>query len=393
MTGIRFGIIADDFTGAMDTGAQFAGEGAPVRVSLDGQAAEEDAVVVLTTDSREINAQAAAERAAQAASALRGRRLFKKIDSTLRGHVGAETLAVLAACGADKAVLCSAVPGIGRVIRAGQLYINGQPLHETSFGADPGWPARSADVAERIGGGAQALGLDVVRGEVLAQAVWASPARLLAADAESEADLARLADLLRDPRLLACGALALGRAWRAVFGDAPAPARAPRLSHGPYLLACGSSNPAARVLAQDVARETGAVTLVVAPGRDLPVAAARNALKSRLPVLLQLQLSGAQPVAGGLANGPALMAETVRQVCAQALPAGLILMGGETARSTLHALEAGAVWVHGELAPGLAWGRLAGGLADRRWLVTQSGGLSAAASVHALTGCLLDFCE
>jgi uncharacterized protein YgbK (DUF1537 family) len=245
-------------------------------------------------------------------------------------------------------------------------------------------------------GAVASLGLDVVRGPALAEAVWASPARLLAADAEDETDLARLAELLRDPRLLACGALALGRAWRLAFGAGLPPARAPRLSHGPFVLACGSSNPAARHLAQGVARETGAVQLAVAPGRDLPLAAAHTALRSRQPVLLLLQ--PADPPANAasgvkLSAGPALMAEAVRQVCAQGSPAGLILMGGETARSTLHALEAGTVWVHGELAAGLAWGRIAGGLCDRRWLVTQSGGLSAAASVHALTNCLLDFCE
>lgn len=390
MTDLRFGIIADDFTGAMDTGAQFAGAGQPARVCLDGQAGADDPVVVLTTDSRELDAAAARTRAAAAAQALRGRRLFKKIDSTLRGHVGGECLAVLEASGAEKALLCPAVPAAGRVVRGGELWVNGQPLHQSALGADPGWPAQSSDVAGRIGQGAQPLGLDVVRSAGFAQAVWSSPARLLAPDAENEADLAIIAALLADPRLLPCGALALGRAWRSLFGDLPA-AAAPRLSRGPFLLACGSANPAARQMAQAVARQTGALLLGVSPASPPPAAAALHALKSRLPAALML--NAAPDGAAGMAGGPALLAETVRQVCAQIPPAGLLLMGGETARSTLQAVGAGTVWVSGQLAPGLAWGRISGGLCDGCWIVTQSGGLSAAAAADALLHCLLDFCE
>jgi uncharacterized protein YgbK (DUF1537 family) len=228
--------------------------------------------------------------------------------------------------------------------------------------------------------------------------VWNSPARLLAPDAEDESDLARLADLLTDARLLPCGALALARAWRLALGAAPAPAGPPRLSHhGPFVLACGSANPAARHLAQAVGQQTGAVQLAVTPGHELPVAAAQHALKSRLPVVLLLEPLPARAalaaVSGALRAGPDLMAEVVRQVCALHAPAGLLLMGGETARSALQAVAAGAVWVSGELAPGLAWGRLMGGLCDGRWLITQSGGLSAAASLTTLSSCLLDFCE
>ena len=395
MTNVRFGIIADDFTGAMDTGAQFAGAGQPVRVSLDGQVGADDLVVVLTTDSREIDLQTACARAAAAAQALHGRRLYKKIDSTLRGHVGGEALAVLAAVGAEKAVLCPAVPAAGRVVRGGELWVNGQPLHQTAFGADPGWPALTSDVAARIGSEACSLALDVVRGAGFAQAVWNSPARLLAPDAEHEGDLARIADLLRDARLLPCGALALARAWRLAVDAAPLPAPLPRLRRGPFVLACGSANPAARHLALAVSQQVGAVQLAVVPGRPLPIAAAQHALKSRLPVLLLLDIpsSAAEAAPAALHAWPALMAEAVRQVCTQIVPAGLLLMGGETARSSLQALAVSAVWVAGELAPGLAWGRLAGGLCDRRWIITQSGGLSAAASVPALTNCLLDFCE
>src|SRR5207237_883210 len=86
-------IVADDLTGACDTGALFAAR-APVPVSVWPRRAAADAVVrVVDTESRALSGPDAAERMATVAAGGRARPWFKKIDSTLRGPVGAEALA------------------------------------------------------------------------------------------------------------------------------------------------------------------------------------------------------------------------------------------------------------------------------------------------------------
>src|SRR5262245_12484195 len=103
-------IVADDLTGASDAGVQFARQGLETLVLIDprGLAADDGAVEVLAvdTDSRARPAAEAYRRAREAAEAI-GRagfnHLYKKVDSTLRGNVGAEIDAVMDVCGFELA--------------------------------------------------------------------------------------------------------------------------------------------------------------------------------------------------------------------------------------------------------------------------------------------------
>src|SRR5581483_782405 len=107
-------IIADDLTGACDTGTLFAG-GGPVPVAVWPRTGGEGDVRVIDTESRPLPAGEAARRVETAVAAgPRGARFFKKIDSTLRGHVGVEVEALLRATGAAGAVLTPAFPAQGR---------------------------------------------------------------------------------------------------------------------------------------------------------------------------------------------------------------------------------------------------------------------------------------
>ena len=114
---VRLGVIADDLTGANDTGVQFARQGARTIVPLDwhdlaslGRHAD---VLVLCTNSRGLPPGAAAQRAKLAAQALRKARvaaIYKKIDSTFRGNVGAELDAVLDVYPARLTILAPSFP-------------------------------------------------------------------------------------------------------------------------------------------------------------------------------------------------------------------------------------------------------------------------------------------
>jgi len=112
----RIAVIADDLTGANDTGAQFAKIGLRTLVVLEStqeQSLRDHDVVVITTDSRALPAQDAYRKVANAAEWVRQRQydaVYKKIDSTLRGNLGSEIEAIMDVLGCKLAIVAPAFP-------------------------------------------------------------------------------------------------------------------------------------------------------------------------------------------------------------------------------------------------------------------------------------------
>lgn len=150
-------ILADDFTGALDTGVQFAACGIPTRVVVGEQvdfAANDAAVLVVDTETRHLSAAEAyaviakLTREAMSAGVFS---IYKKTDSALRGNIGAELSALLKTSGERRLPFLPAFPQIDRVTRDGVHYISGVPVTESPFGIDPFEPVRHARVTELIG--------------------------------------------------------------------------------------------------------------------------------------------------------------------------------------------------------------------------------------------------
>ncbi|MFE2181606.1 four-carbon acid sugar kinase family protein [Streptomyces sp. NPDC059455] len=141
--------------------------------------------------------------------------VLKKIDSLLRGNVGAE-IAALAEDGAG-VVLAPALPIAGRVVRSGVVHIGGVPLHEGDA-----WRAEAvpppASVAQALGGlPTDLIPLTTVRSSrptlLTALRAAATAGRVAICDAETDADLNAIveASLADGPgmRLVGSGGLAL----------------------------------------------------------------------------------------------------------------------------------------------------------------------------------------
>ena len=154
----RLLIIADDFTGALDTGVQFAARGAKTCVATDpgydfSQAGADIQVMVLDAETRHLTPEAAYKtvfRAVKDALAAGFRYIYKKTDSALRGNVGAELTAVLDAAGADRLAFLPALPKMGRITRNGVHYIDGVPVADSVFGQDPFEPVTASSLEEII---------------------------------------------------------------------------------------------------------------------------------------------------------------------------------------------------------------------------------------------------
>ncbi|WP_223635247.1 four-carbon acid sugar kinase family protein [Planococcus sp. 4-30] len=147
--GTRIGIIADDFTGANDSGVRLAQKGLKSRVILTDsykQTDQDDTAIdvwIVDTNSRSMNGEDAYRAVFKEIEALKKRGVdafYKKIDSTLRGSVAAELKAMQDATALDAILVAPAFPSMGRTVEGGKLYINGLPVTETEFSRDPKTP-------------------------------------------------------------------------------------------------------------------------------------------------------------------------------------------------------------------------------------------------------------
>src|SRR5262245_23419881 len=110
---MRICILADDLTGACDTAVQFVREGWRTEVQVRPRQTHAE-VIAVNTSSRALTPAGAATAVRDAVGQLRTAgitRLYKKIDSTLRGQIGAELEAALDCWSpAAFAIVCPAFP-------------------------------------------------------------------------------------------------------------------------------------------------------------------------------------------------------------------------------------------------------------------------------------------
>jgi D-threonate/D-erythronate kinase len=360
---MRVTLIADDLTGACDAAAPFAGRGRVGVFVAPAWPGSEWEVAAVDTESRGLEpveatalVRAAVERlGARLAQGL----VFKKIDSTLRGAVGAELEALLAASGRATVLLCPSFPDQARTVVNGTLLVNGAFAHESPIGRDPAYPGPTSDVAEIVRHGAgrpvSVLSLARVRGEPehLAQALGAARGGIVVADAERDDDLDRLARAaVGRPDVALAGSAGLARAVAMALGHAGPPAPLPE--GRAWLIVAGSLHPATRAQLQRL--EAAGVTGVRLGGAGDPATAPLIAqIKEGRPVFITTE----HPSTGATGERPAMasrLARVAARVLAESRPDLVAVTGGETAVALLRVIGAAHVEISGAPASGLALG-------------------------------------
>jgi uncharacterized protein YgbK (DUF1537 family) len=244
---VKLLIIADDFTGALDTGVQFAARGAVTIVvtdlNYDFQAIEKTVeVLVMVAETRHLKPQEAYEivyntvqRAIQAGIAY----IYKKTDSALRGNIGSELTALMDGAGIDTLPFLPAFPKLGRATREGTHYIDGVPVAQSIFGRDPFEPILNSKVSDILRQQTNVPVLIQTRKEVYK----ISNPGIQVFDAETDADLQHIGRELGPESLRFCAGCA---GFAAVLADmlnlkGPTP-KIPKLEETLFI-ACGSVNP------------------------------------------------------------------------------------------------------------------------------------------------------
>jgi D-threonate/D-erythronate kinase len=429
-------IVADDLSGAADCAIGFANAGRRTVVALGANEAAEAArdaaagrlaVIALDTDSRRLAPADAASRAAQAWQAFGGardtdtgartdvnagssasqRRLYKKIDSTLRGNWVAEVAALQPLAGL--AIVAPAFPATGRTVRGGRVFVRGVPLGETETWQleHAGKTADLQPMLEEAGLRTALLAVERMRdgrpdlqADLLAQSIAGfirAGVQALIVDTQNEADLnllARATLVLRES-FFWVGSGGLARELAALpelFGnDAPAPVAAPR-REGPILTLVGSLSAVSGAQCALLREHTDMAELIVPPAvlRDVEHHAQSAQWRAAIGAPLAAGHDLLVRIGRDDAFDPSEGAHLSTALAALVEPhmshlAGLIATGGETARAMLGAAGIGSLELLSEVEPGVA---VAQPSDDERRLtvVTKAGAFG---SDHALYGAWL----
>ena len=134
-------IIADDLTGACDTGAQLASTGLRTIACITHEfsADEIPQVLIANTQSRGMEPLAASKSVQQAAMRLKRMKpkwFFKKIDTALRGNIATEILSMMDTLGIGTALFVGAIPQAGRTTIGGCQFLHGIPITDSILGRD-----------------------------------------------------------------------------------------------------------------------------------------------------------------------------------------------------------------------------------------------------------------
>ncbi|MCZ6634997.1 MAG: 4-hydroxythreonine-4-phosphate dehydrogenase PdxA [bacterium] len=398
-------MIADDFTGACDSGMQFARSGLRSVVVTDatqgvlwGDGVE---VLVVDTESRNCSRGEAADRVGAACShlsALKPRLVYKKVDSALRGHLATEIYTVMETLGMDLCLMAPAFPEAGRVTVGGYHLVHGVPVERTEVGHDPGAPVRGSflghllDIEEKLT--IRSIGLeDIARGadhiQGLIEGMVGAGPTVIVMDAAASEDLREIATAgaRLSPTPLFCGSAGLAACVPRAFeleGEGVGVTEA-HWDGASVLTVVGSAESTTRNQVAAL-REVPGVSEWEIHAEATEFAWERPHLSNLVIEVHQHLEQGRDAIVSlvglreglsreGVGDAIGVLAEVTGRLVEQGALCGIIASGGWTAAMVLERLGGKGVEILEEVATGVALCRVRGGPYDGIPLVTKGGAL------------------
>ncbi|MDY2966599.1 MAG: four-carbon acid sugar kinase family protein [Megasphaera massiliensis] len=383
----HFVIIADDFTGANDTGVQLCKRGIPADVILDiDQIEDNENSLAIDSESRVVSAQEAYDRVYHAVTQVMRQGgccfLYKKVDSTLRGHLQEEIRAALDSYGPELIIFAPAYPEMGRTVEQGRLCVQGTPLLDTEIARDPRNPLEEDDV-QKILSACLTEPVQHYDSHDLAEGAITLTGRAYSFDTKEPAQLEHIAmaAMKTGRKILWIGSAGLAQGILQVSCQSL-----------PVLAVIGSIS--SKTMAQIAYCRDKGVNIVSLDMKELYETPGTGdviqSVVSRLQEGHNVILTGADCrqayedfAAYGREKGLSTdsLAEFTKQTLSQLVPAilkdaavsGLFLTGGDTAIAVTRRLAAHGSRIERELVPGFVQGRLLGGVRNGLPIVTKAG--------------------
>ena len=150
-------IVTDDLAEANNTAVQFSKNYLSTIVVTNKDSIHKSLkdydVIVVDTESRFDNKDTAYRKLyeiGKIAKANNVKYFYKKLDSALRGNIGAEISGMMDSLEIDLAIIVPALPLFGRITKNGNVYVNGVLLSETEIANDPGNSASDSYITKII---------------------------------------------------------------------------------------------------------------------------------------------------------------------------------------------------------------------------------------------------
>jgi uncharacterized protein YgbK (DUF1537 family) len=390
LTRNRLAIIADDLTGAMDSSGFLAARGSSASVVFDLGSVPDADIVAVSTESRRDSATEAAGKTRRAARALRARTIFKKIDSTLRGNVGAELAEIMAELGYGKAVVAPAFPAARRTTVNGVLLVDGVPVSDTPSAGGRATPITESHLPTLLekstGYSVGVVGLDVITlgGEAIRRHLLARSEDILVCDALEQGHLHAVAGAVASMERgwLLCGSGGVARELRPTSREEhQPPIDMPTQESGPALLVVGSLHE--KTAEQLRMAESLRGIPLISPGIESAGEVLGRRRSIGITSTFDAHVEGEEAaVARSLADSAARAVEQI--------PVGLFRCGGDVAAEACRKLRVAEVRLIGEVEPGVPAGCIIGGPAHGMRVVTKAGGLGSPDAIVASLSYLED---
>ncbi|MCP4397858.1 MAG: four-carbon acid sugar kinase family protein [bacterium] len=402
-----FGIISDDLTGAADTVVQFSLQNLPGVVVFQAfELPPAINAVAVDSSSRGLSEKDVVAALIQSVHILKCfpiTSLYKKIDSTLRGHLALEIETLLDLFDMELALVAPAYPANARTTVDGYQLVAQTPVAESGMGHDPIWPVYESHLptlfrrTSRLKVGHISLtvlqdGLHAVQKTI--RHLRTEGVQIIICDATTPEHLTILADFLcREPGVLACGSAGLAKAI--AFRLSPPRAKQAQnrrkspfsASTPPVLIVAGSCSQITVGQIEEFRSHKKTVGISISPEHLLHrrsdfsmkdiIADITESLEAGYDTVLHLtQNSSASGTLGcGRRLADRLGGITLNILQKPLSLSGLILTGGDIAKAVCEHLELDGIELHHELYPAVPVGRcLGGGIRPGLNIITKGGG-------------------
>lgn len=385
----RYLIVADDFTGANDTGVQLKRRGVPTSVVFSSEFIASEGSFVLDTESRALGPE---EAAAAVRAGLKGvdltafGRVMKKVDSTLRGSVAAEIKAVDELYGSELVVFAPALPDLGRTTVGGVHLLKGIPITRTELAKDPKTPVTEDNITRLLEAVYDEPVTHISEDQVSAGEIDFSVGRVFTCDSATNADLRSViqAAVATGKRTLWVGTAAMADHLLGVEVDVP-PALAvvasvSAVSREQVNFAAGEgiplvSVPIPELLTGEQKLETYVAQTValLKEGKDAILASSASCNRAELDrsVAVGEKLNMTREQVSGYTQ--MVMGKMTKAILEQTPISGMFLTGGDTALGFFMEARSLGSSIVTEIAVGIPMMRLSGGPFAGLKVVTKAG--------------------
>lgn len=384
----RYLIVADDFTGSNDTGVQLKKYGIETNVVFSSELVNNNqSSFVIDTESRGMCEEEAYNTVKDIIKGIdfsNIKYVYKKVDSTLRGNIGAEIKAVDEIYKSDIIVFAPALPDLKRTTVNGIHMLNNVPITHTEIAKDPRKPVKEDNINMLLKNGFNEKVCHVSLEKIRNGKFDFSKERIYTFDAETNEDLVTIARkcLQLDKKVLFVGSAGLAssilkvnipiKPAMAVIGSISDVSRRQLLhaiSNGTYSLI--------KVNIGDILKDNNTNAIVkeiidkINNGLDVIIASSYEREDYNRDIEIGKTLGYSKEEVSLFTQR--VLGEIVDEVLQNAEISGMFLTGGDTAIGVIKKLNATGSCIKEEVMTGIPLVTLIGGKCDGLKVITKAG--------------------